>query len=136
MDGVRVEAVLVVAGVIRKGGRILIAQRKDDCKREPGKWEFPGGKVEEGEKPQEALEREIMEELGIRIRAGSKLLCEICSEKKGMRIRLQAYPAEWVGGEPKALECKDFRWIGMDEMGGFEWSEADLPIIDRLKGRA
>ena len=125
------QEMLVVAGIIRKGERILLAQRKDDCPREPGKWEFPGGKVERGESPEKALEREMMEELGIKIKAG-KLFATNPIEKGGVRITLQAYLAGWVSGEAKALDCKDFRWVKADELKDFGFAEADLPIVERL----
>ncbi|MFH0737344.1 MAG: (deoxy)nucleoside triphosphate pyrophosphohydrolase [Candidatus Micrarchaeota archaeon] len=121
----------VVAGIIRKGERILLAQRKDDCPREPGRWEFPGGKVEEGESPQEALDREIMEELGVRITVG-KLFATSLLEKCGVAIKLDAYLAEWASGEAKALDCRDFRWVAADELRGFDFAEADLPIVAKL----
>ncbi|MCI0504020.1 (deoxy)nucleoside triphosphate pyrophosphohydrolase [Candidatus Micrarchaeota archaeon] len=131
-----VETVLVVAGVIRKGDMLLIAQRKDDCKREPGKWEFPGGKAEAGETPQKALAREIMEELGVRIEAGKRVFCVSHAEGRGIRIRLQAYLADWRDGEPKALDVKDFRWVRIAELDGYDWARADLPIVRKLRSNA
>jgi 8-oxo-dGTP diphosphatase len=125
---------LVVAGVIRKDGKLLIAQRKYGCPREPGKWEFPGGKVERGETPQQSLEREIMEELGVRITVGARF-CQTSVESNGVRIRLVAYLAGWAGGEPRALDCEDFRWVAPGELSRYDWADADEPIARRLLRR-
>ena len=122
---------LVVAGIIRKGGRMLIAQRRDDCPREPSKWEFPGGKVEAGETAEAALKREIREELGIGIEVGA-MLCESAVESRGERINLLTYGARLISGKPEAIGVKDFRWVGPDELGGFDWAEADLPAVRLL----
>ena len=123
----------VVAGVISRGGKILIAQRKDSCPREPGKWEFPGGRIEEGETPQEALVREIREELGADIEVGGEL-CETFAESGGVRIAMRTFRATWVKGEPRAIDCKDFRWVRPDELRSFDWAQADIPIARKLSG--
>jgi 8-oxo-dGTP diphosphatase len=130
-----VDFMLVVAALIRRGGKILIAQRREDCPREPLKWEFPGGKVEAGEEPEEALAREIMEELGVRISVGS-LFCRSGSSKGGTRIELLTYEARLNGGEPRALGCRDLKWAVAGKLGALEWAEADLPIVARLQGES
>ncbi len=124
---------LVVAALIRRGGKILVAQRRSDCPREPLKWEFPGGKVEPGEGPEAALEREIMEELGVRITVGG-LFCRSASAKGGTRVELLTYEARLGEGEPEALGCRDLKWAGAAELGALEWAEADLPVVAKIQG--
>jgi len=122
---------LVVAGIIEKNGKVLIAQRKEDCPREPLMWEFPGGKVERGETPAQSLKREIKEELGIEIDVGEKFL-ETSLEDKGVEIALAAYRARWKSGAAKAIDVRDFRWVEVEELGGFEFAKADVPIVEKL----
>ncbi|MEW6035795.1 MAG: (deoxy)nucleoside triphosphate pyrophosphohydrolase [Candidatus Micrarchaeota archaeon] len=124
---------LVVAALIRRGGKVLVAQRRADCPREPLKWEFPGGKVESDEEPEEALAREIMEELGVRITVG-ELYCRSASTKGGTRVELLTYEARLGEGEPQALGCRDLKWAGAAELGSFDWAEADLPVVAKIKG--
>lgn len=125
------ETMQVVAGIITKDGRVLLAQRKDDCKREAGKWEFPGGKIEKGETPEEALRREIMEELGVNIEVGSEF-CRSTASKKGARIDMRTFFARHVSGEPKAIDCKAFRWADIRELDGLDWAAADIPVVKKL----
>ena len=122
---------LVTAAVIRKGRKVLIAQRKEDCPREPQKWEFPGGKVESGETPQEALRREIMEELGVRISVGEPFTVS-SSRKGGTQIVLLSFMCAIGNSEPRALQCRDIRWVPAGELEGFDWAEADIPIVRKL----
>ncbi len=122
--------VLVVAGIIEKGGKILVAQRKEDCAREALKWEFPGGKVEYGEAPQDSLKREIREELGMEIEVGEPFAAS-SAVSGGMHIVLLAFRAR-TGGEPEAIDVKDWRWAAVGELGGFDWAEADIPIVRKL----
>ncbi len=122
--------VLVVAGIIEKGGKLLVAQRKEDCAREALKWEFPGGKVEYGESPQDSLKREIMEELGLEIEVGEPFAASSVVSGK-MHVVLLAFRAR-TGGEPKAIDVKDWRWAGADELDGFDWARADIPIVRKL----
>ncbi|MFN7991520.1 MAG: (deoxy)nucleoside triphosphate pyrophosphohydrolase [Candidatus Micrarchaeia archaeon] len=122
---------LVVAGIIFRDGRVLVAERKDDCVREPGRWEFPGGKVEVGESREEALKREIREELGMEISLGRRFAGSSVSYRDSW-VRLEAYICRWESGEPRAIDVKDFRWAGKEDLAGFDWARADLPIAGRL----
>lgn len=121
----------VVGAVIRRGAEVLIAQRMPG-KHEALLWEFPGGKLEPGEAPEACLAREIQEELGVAIRVGP-VLGDVTHDYGERRIHLTCYWAELVAGEPRALECHAIRWVRRDELDGFAYAPADVPLVERLK---
>jgi ADP-ribose pyrophosphatase len=121
----------VVAAVIRREDTFLICQRPLTKKR-GGMWEFPGGKVEAGETPAEALIRECREELDITVVPG-RVLCENLFEYPDITIRLIAIQAELPDGEPRLLEHSDARWITANEAEGFVFCPADEPIVAALR---
>ena len=123
----------VAAAVIEREGRVLIARRRTGPFA--GLWEFPGGKVEAGETPERALERELAEELGIRAVAASFILAV---EYRGpaLAIDLLAYEALIVSGEPRADDHEEVRWVepaGMDEAA---FSAPDRPVVRHLAARS
>ena len=131
---------LVVAAMITSGSgedlRILIAQRRFEDRIEPGKWEFPGGKVEFGESPQMALRREIKEELDLEIEVGEFLgLVSHVYERpeKSTHVLLLCYICRWTGGELKHLAVHDSKWIRPNEIGHYEYAAADLPLVARAQ---
>jgi 8-oxo-dGTP diphosphatase len=93
-----------------------------------GKWEFPGGKVEAGESPRAALVREIAEELGLQIEAG-QLLGSGSATAGARLIALDVYAASIVSGEVALREHAQVVWATADELGGFDWADADVPCI-------
>ncbi len=123
--------VIVVAALIRSAGRVLISKRLQDGGPDSGKWEFPGGKVERGEKPEQALEREIMEELGIRIGVG-KEYASVRVERGGRMIDLRAFMARKLDGEPSCLQCAEVKWVLPRELEGFDLAAADVEIARML----
>ena len=127
--------IVVSAGIIRKGDRFLIAQRKADSFLEASKWEFPGGKVEFGEHPEETIIREIKEEIGIEITV-DKLYTLISHvyKKEGKQIHMimLAFLADWVSGEAEPLECQEVQWVHLQEMMEFDWVIADVAIVEKL----
>ncbi|MDG2306167.1 MAG: (deoxy)nucleoside triphosphate pyrophosphohydrolase [Candidatus Binatia bacterium] len=126
----------VVGAAILRGDTCLVALRSDTMD-EPGCWEFPGGKIEPGESPAEALTREIEEELGCRIRPGALLGTGRCVSG-GRQIRLDVFEAELVSGTPRATEHREVRWVGAAGLSGLLWAPADIPVVpavaDRLAG--
>jgi 8-oxo-dGTP diphosphatase len=120
---------VVGAAVVDEHGRLLTAQRT----RPPelaGKWEFPGGKVEPGETPQDALVRECREELGVELEVGD-LLGEVQVAIGPMLV----YRARIVSGTPTAYEHSEVRWLDPGQWRSVEWIEVDLPLVDQLQGQ-
>jgi len=121
----------VVAGVISRDGKILIARRNND-KHMGGLWEFPGGKIEENEAPEKALERELFEEFGIVTKIGKFLTANIFDYGKDKKIRLSGFLVEHVSGEFVLNDHSEIAWISKDQFPEFEFAPADLPIIEKL----
>jgi 8-oxo-dGTP diphosphatase len=96
------------------------------------KWEFPGGKVEPGEAPRDALRRELAEELGIEVEVG-ELLGRGAGEAGGREILLEVYGGRWVGGEIELREHHELGWFLPEELDGLDWPPADLPIVPAVK---
>lgn len=124
------ESVQVVGAVIIGVDGFLVARRSSPMKL-PGKWEFPGGKVEAGESPQEALEREIREELGVHIRVGDHVTTTD-HVYEFARIQLSTFYAEIVAGTPIATEHAELRWCRASELMSLAWAPADIPSAERV----
>lgn len=124
----------VVAGIISgNDGKILIAQRGKDMGFE-GKWEFPGGKVKDGEEFRSALKREIKEELELDINVGEKVY-QWTFEYDFGPINFTAYSAKIIGGTLNTLEHMDAKWVAPEELGNYEMVPADVELAGILKGR-
>jgi A/G-specific adenine glycosylase len=122
----------VTAGVIRRAdGRFLIAQRPPDGLL-GGLWEFPGGKQESGESLEEALRREIHEELGMEIAVGRELVT-LDHGYTHFRITLHAFLARHVSGEPRHFGVSDHAWVALDELESYAFAVTDLKIIAQLR---
>jgi len=124
------DTIVVTAAIIKNGDRYLIAQRKKGASQEM-KWEFPGGKIEKGEDPEECLQREILEELNTEVEVEG--IYQVVSHNYGDRhIILLYYTCRMTGGEPKPVDCQDFRWVTAEEMAQYDFAPADRPVVDRL----
>jgi 8-oxo-dGTP diphosphatase len=121
----------VVAAVIRRGGKILITQRPDDVHL-ARLWEFPGGKVEAAESLESALEREIKEELGIRIVVGDEFFT-VEHDYPGKSVRLHFFNCGIEEGQPVTLGVADLRWVLPAELMNFEFPPADAELIEKLR---
>jgi len=118
----------VVAGVIRRG-RDYLVYRRPEGKLLAGKWEFPGGKLEEGESPEAALARELMEELGVRVRVG-RVLDAIRKTDQGKDVLLLFYECA-TGDEPRALEHGLVRFAPPEDIAALDWSPMDRAFLAR-----
>ena len=124
------KTVNVVAAIIREGDRVLATQRGYGDQTDG--WEFPGGKVEEGETPQEALKREIEEELKTEIEVG-EYLTTIEHEYPKFHLSMKCYWARIIEGKPVLLEHEAARWLSRDELDSVAWLPADVTIIELVK---
>jgi 8-oxo-dGTP diphosphatase len=127
----------VVGAAIVRDGRCLVTRRSASSSMAL-KWEFPGGKVEPGEDPRDALRRELVEELCIEIEVGA-ILGEGFGRVGEKQIRLTVYGCTWVGGEIELREHHELGWFLPEELDGLDWPPADLPIVPAVKahvGRA
>ncbi|HJL44070.1 MAG TPA: (deoxy)nucleoside triphosphate pyrophosphohydrolase [Myxococcales bacterium LLY-WYZ-16_1] len=123
----------VVGGAVMHRGRVLAARRGPGM-RLASKWEFPGGKIEPGETAEQALVRELGEELGIRVRV-LDLVGESFVVSNEFRIELRVHAARWVGGVPKPVEHDAIRWCAPDELSELDWAEADVPMLGPMARR-
>lgn len=118
--------ILVSAGIVCRDGKIMLCQRK------PGdrlglKWEFPGGKLEPGETPHQALERELWEELAIRTRTG-----RIFEVRCDGEILLMFFRSEIVSGEPQTIDCNAVAWVEPAALVQYDLAPADMAVAQLL----
>jgi 8-oxo-dGTP diphosphatase len=125
-------AVRVVAAVLRdERGRVLIAQRQPG-KHMAGYWEFPGGKIAPGESSEQALARELAEELGVALRRCHPLL-QLRHDYPDRVVELEVFAVDDYGGQPTGLEAQALKWVAAAELGGEALLPADRPIIEALE---
>ena len=121
----------VVAAVIMTEGKVFATQRgygefKDG-------WEFPGGKVEAGESPEEALRREIREELEVEVNVGD-LIDTIEYDYPAFHLSMKCYACTIAGGSPHLLEHEAARWLSADQLDTVAWLPADITLIPKIAG--
>ena len=125
------EIVKVTAAILEKDGRIIIDQRNSKYHL-TGKWEFPGGKIETGETPEECLARELDEEFDIEVSVGDFLGSSI-HHYEHISIELMAYRTFWDGGQINSNGNKNYKWVTVDELSQYDFAPADRPFVDRLR---
>jgi len=121
----------VVAALIFKQEQILVCQRTRH-QTMPLKWEFPGGKIEEGEQPRDALRRELNEELGIDATIGEEVARIRHEYKNGSAVELRFYAVREYKGELENRIFKDMRWAIRSELPSLDFLEADLQLVREL----
>lgn len=121
----------VVAGLIKKNNKLLIARRTFPPELN-GKWEFPGGKIERYETPQQGLEREIFEEFNMRVFAKDKYISVLHTHARGP-INLLFYWAEWLEGDPVLIDHDMFAWVDIDNLNQYDFAPADSIVAQKLQ---
>ena len=124
------KSIRVSAAAIHRDGKIFATQR--GYGEYKGKWEFPGGKREEGESGEEALEREIREELDSKIKI-EKLLCTTDYDYPGFHLTMAVYLASLIEGRLTLLEHEDAKWVSLDDIDALDWLPADWSVIEEIK---
>ena len=120
----------VVAAIIRKGDKIFATQRGYGEWKDW--WEFPGGKIEPGETPEDALKREIREELATEIEV-DELLTTVEYDYPKFHLTMHCYLCTIISGDLSLLEHEDARWLARDELNSVKWLPADKDVIRHLK---
>ena len=121
---------LVVAALIEQEGRVLVAQRRAD-QSQPLAWEFPGGKVEPGESPSQALVREIQEELACSIEVGA-VVDVVFFAYDAFDLIMPVYRATIRAGVPVARQVAAVAWVARAELASLAFTPADIPLARRL----
>ena len=124
------KTIRVTAAVIRSGERIFAAQRGYGAYKDG--WEFPGGKIEPGETPQQALSREIREELDTEIRVG-KHIDTIEYDYPEFHLSMECFWCSIERGHLTLLEAEDSRWLTREELYSVDWPPADLALLDQIQ---
>ena len=124
------KSIRVSAAVIHRDGKIFATQR--GYGEYKGKWEFPGGKREEGESGEEALQREIREELDSKVEI-EKLICTTDFDYPTFHLTMDVYLASLVEGKLTLLEHEDAKWVSLDSIDNLDWLPADWSVIDEIK---
>ena len=130
MDKNDMKVVRVVSSVIFEGNMVLAAQR--GYGKYEGWWEFPGGKIEENETNEQALRREIKEELDIDINVG-KLMTIIEYSYPEFHLKMYCYKCTINSGQIRLIEHKNCRWVGAKDIMDLKWLPADLNFVKELK---
>jgi len=132
-DEVPVSRQRVTAAILEEDGRVFVA-RRGPGRHLAGKWEFPGGKVEPGETPEQALRRELTEELGITCEVG-EFLCAAVYEGREPPLELLVYRVRRLAGAIVLREHVDARWVSPGDLAGLDLPESDRMVVDRLYGK-
>ena len=129
MKTIKVVAAIICKDMERKNKIFATARGYGDLK---GGWEFPGGKVEPGETPQQALKREIMEELSTEIKVG-ELIDTIEYDYPTFHLSMDCFWAEVITGQLELKEAEAAKWLTKDQLESVAWLPADITLIDKIR---
>jgi 8-oxo-dGTP diphosphatase len=118
----------VTCAIVERDGRVLAARRSVSMSQ-PLKWEFPGGKIRDGESPEECLARELVEELGIRVRVG-RALAPATHRYPAFAVTLYPFACAIESGEIVLHEHAEAVWLPPGELKSLDWADADVPVVD------
>jgi len=126
------KSIEVVAAVIFREGRVLCVQRPENAREYVSlKWEFPGGKIESGENREQALKREIHEELDVEI-GNLDYFMTVEHTYPDFHLVMHAYTCSIAKGEPVLKEHIALKWLRVEELDQLDWAAADIPIVEKL----
>jgi len=120
----------VVAAIIKRGNKIFATQRGYGDYKDG--WEFPGGKIEPGETPEEALVREIQEELEMTIEVCRHVI-DVAYDYPQFHLAMQCFLCSITDGTPRLLEHEAAKWLGPQDIGSVDWLPADVLVVDALR---
>ena len=126
------KVVEVAVGVVIRGHQTFVCLRSND-KHQGGKWEFPGGKVEAGESPEQALHRELQEEIAIEITHTDSLIT-IAHDYGDKQVKLIVFIVDGFKGEPVGNEGQPGKWLSIDTLDASAFPAANVAIIEALQG--
>lgn len=125
------KSVHVVGAIIENEKEEIFCALRSPEMSLPNYWEFPGGKIENGETPEEALAREIQEEFNCTISVGEKVE-DTTYEYDKVIVRLETYKAKLLDGNPTALEHADTKWVSRQEIRSLNFAPADIPAVEKV----
>lgn len=132
MSGPRVTEIVVAAMIVDGAGRVLIAERPEG-KFMAGWWEFPGGKLEFGEPPEDGLAREVREELGIEIEVGDPFHVVNVVRGEDRAVLVMFYWCRWLSGEIELLDVGDVAWVRVEDFDGVRFLESNRAVVEKLR---
>lgn len=124
------KTIKVTAAVLEHHGKIFIAQRKP-TDHLAHKWEFPGGKIENNESPEQCLKREMQEEFHINVSIGDYIESNIYHYDH-ISIELMVFRTYWVNGEIDLQDHADYQWVRVNHLGNYDFAPADIPFFEKL----
>ena len=123
--------ITVIAALIEKDSKVLIAKRSTGDKNNFGKWEFPGGKVKDNETEKHAIEREIMEEFELKIKASKFIVNSVCKYPNKV-IDLRLYSCDYISGNFRLHDHSEYKWVNVNEILNYDLCKADISLAKYL----